>query len=125
MIRQPARSAIGRGGSSRRESRRQSWYNMSMDKKTIILVALAIIAIMNIAAFVLMGHDKKMARQGKWRVPEKRLFLMTACFGGLGGMLGMKVFHHKTRHWYFKVFFPVLLVVQIVLLAVGAYLLVR
>jgi len=125
MIRQPARSAIGRGGSSRRESRRQSWYNMSMDKKTIILVALAIIAIMNIAAFVLMGHDKKMARQGKWRVPEKGLFLMTACFGGLGGMLGMKVFHHKTRHWYFKVFFPVLLVVQIVLLAVGAYLLVR
>ena len=50
---------------------------------------------------------------------------MTACFGGLGGVLGMKVFHHKTRHRYFKVFFPVLLVVQIVLLAVGAYLLVR
>ena len=44
---------------------------------------------------------------------------------GLGGVLGMRVFHHKTQHWYFKVFFPVLLVVQIVLLAVGAYLLMR
>ena len=64
-------------------------------------------------------------RQGKWRVPEKMLFLVTACFGGLGGVLGMKVFHHKTQHWYFKVFFPVLLVVQIALLAVGTYLLVR
>ncbi len=102
-----------------------SWYNTGMDKKTIILVALAIIAIMNIVAFVLMGYDKKCARQGKWRVPEKRLFLVTALFGGLGGVLGMKVFHHKTQHWYFRVFFPVLLVIQIVALAAGAYLLMR
>ena len=102
-----------------------SWYNAGMDKKTIILVALAIIAIMNIAAFALMGHDKRCARQGKWRVPEKALFLMTACFGGLGSVLGMKVFRHKTKHWYFKVFFPALLIVQTALLAVGAYLLVR
>ena len=96
-----------------------------MDKKTIILVALTIIAIMNIATFALMGHDKRCARQGKWRVPEKRLFLVTACFGGLGGVLGMKVFHHKTQHWYFRLFFPVLLVVQIVALVMGAYLLIR
>ena len=101
------------------------WYNDIMDKKTIILVALAITAIMNIASFVLMGHDKKRARQGKWRVPEKALFLVTACFGGLGGVLGMKVFHHKTQHWYFKVFFPVLLIVQIALLVVCIYLLMR
>lgn len=102
-----------------------SWYNAGMDKKTIILVALAIIAIMNIAAFALMGHDKRCARQGKWRVPERTMFLVTACFGGLGGVLGMKVFHHKTRHWYFRVFFPVLLIVQTALLALGAYLLMR
>ena len=102
-----------------------SWYNAGMDKKTIILVALAIIAIMNIAAFALMGHDKRCARQCKWRVPEKTLFLVTACFGGLGGVLGMKVFHHKTQHWYFKVFFPVLLVLQIAVIGAGAYLLIR
>ena len=101
------------------------WYNVIMDKKMIILVALAIIAIMNIASFALMGHDKRCARQGKWRVPEKRLFLVTACFGGLGGVLGMKVFHHKTQHWYFKVFFSVSLVKQVVVLAVGAYWLYR
>ena len=51
------------------------WYNDIMDKKTIILAVLAIIAIMNIAAFALMGHDKKCARLGKWRVLEKMLFL--------------------------------------------------
>ena len=98
---------------------------MSMNKKTIILAALAVIAMMNIAAFTLMGRDKHCARQGKWRVPEKTLFLVTACFGGLGGVLGMKVFRHKTRHWYFRVFFPLLLIVQVILLAVGAYLLTR
>lgn len=91
----------------------------------IILVALTIIAIMNIASFALMGHDKRCARQGKWRVPEKRLFLVTACFGGLGGVLGMKAFHHKTQHWYFRVFFPVLLVLQVAALVAGAYLLMR
>ena len=60
---------------------------MSMDKKTIILAAVAIVMVMNIIAFALMGHDKKRARQGKWRVSEKALFLVTACFGGLGGVL--------------------------------------
>ena len=98
---------------------------MSMDKKTIIPAAVAVVVIMNIVTFVLMGHDKKCARQGKWRVPEKTLFLVTACFGGLGGVLGMKVFHHKTQHWYFKVFFSVSLVMQVVVLAVGAYWLYR
>lgn len=96
-----------------------------MDKKTIVLAALAVVAIINIVSFTLMGHDKRCARQGKWRVPEKTLFWVTACFGGLGGVLGMKVFHHKTQHWYFRVFFPVLLFVQVVLLAAGAYWLYR
>ena len=92
-----------------------------MNINTIILTALAVVVIMNIVAFVLMGHDKRCARQGKWRVPEKTLFLVAACFGGLGGVLGMKVFHHKTQHWYFRVFFPVMLGMQVVLLAAVAY----
>ena len=96
-----------------------------MNKSMIILAALAVLAAMNVASLALMGHDKRCACQGKWRVPEKTLFFVTTCFGGLGGVLGMKVFHHKTQHWYFKVFFPVLLIVQIALLAVGAYLLMR
>ena len=96
-----------------------------MNKSMIILAALAVVVIMNIAAFALMGHDKRCALQGKWRVPEKTLFLVTACFGGLGGVLGMKVFHHKTQHWYFKVFFPALLAIQVALLAAGLYWLYR
>ena len=96
-----------------------------MDKKMMMIAAAAVVAVMNIASFSLMAHDKRCARQGKWRVSEKTLFLVTACFGGLGGVMGMKVFHHKTQHWYFKVFFPVLLAIQVVVVIVGAYLLMR
>ena len=96
-----------------------------MKKTTVVVVVAAIIVIMNIVSFNLMGYDKKCARQGKWRVSEKMLFLTTACFGGLGGVLGMKAFHHKTQHWYFRAFFPVLLVMQGALLAAGLYWLYR
>ncbi len=96
-----------------------------MDRNMILLAVLAAVAVRNMAAFALMGYDKRCARRGKWRVPERRLFLVTACFGGLGGVLGMRVFRHKTQHWYFRVFFPVLLALQIVVLAAGAWLLTR
>ena len=92
-----------------------------MEKRTILLIGLCIVVVMNLVAFAFMGIDKRRARRGAWRVSEKSLFLATACFGGLGGVLGMRVFHHKTKHWYFKVFFPALLVAQIALLGVGAY----
>lgn len=83
----------------------------------MLYVVIGILFVMNLLAFALMGIDKAKARAGAWRIPEKTLFLVTALFGGLGGTLGMNVFRHKTKHWYFKYGFPALLVVQIVLLA--------
>ena len=80
-------------------------------------ILLVVLIVMNLLAFALMGIDKMKARRGSWRIPEKTLFLVTALFGALGGTLGMKVFRHKTKHWYFKWGFPALLAVQIVLLA--------
>jgi len=79
----------------------------------------AAIAGMNLIAFALMGIDKHRAKAGKWRIKEVTLFLVTALFGGLGGTLGMYVFRHKTKHWYFKIGFPVLLIIQIILLCIG------
>jgi uncharacterized membrane protein YsdA (DUF1294 family) len=92
-----------------------------MNRQTVVVIALAVIAVMNVVAFTLMGIDKRRARRGAWRISERALFMTTACFGGLGGVLGMKVFHHKTQHWYFRVFFPVLLVLQIAILAIGVH----
>ena len=85
----------------------------------IIPIIFAVLAVLNIISFSLMAIDKHRAQTGKWRISEKTLFLATACFGGLGGVLGMMLCRHKTKHWYFRVFFPLLLIVQIALLAVG------
>ena len=82
-----------------------------------IWIAGIVLALLNLLSFGLMAYDKRCARQGKWRVKEKTLFLATACFGGLGGVLGMLLCRHKTKHWYFRVFFPVLLAVQVAALA--------
>ena len=78
------------------------------------------LAALNLVSFGLMAYDKRCAKAGKWRVSEKTLFIATACFGGLGGVLGMVLCRHKTKHWYFRVFFPVLLVLQLIALALLA-----
>ena len=75
-----------------------------------------VVVVMNVLAFLLMAMDKSAAKQGKWRVPERTLFLVTALFGGLGGVLGMQLLRHKTKHWYFQLFFPVFLVAQVIVL---------
>ena len=73
------------------------------------------LAAVNLAAFALMGLDKRRARRGDWRISEKTLFLPAVLGGALGGLLGMRVFHHKTKHWYFRFGMPALLIVQIIL----------
>lgn len=83
----------------------------------MLYVIIAILFVMNLLAFALMGIDKAKAKAGAWRISEKTLFLVTALFGGLGGTLGMNVFRHKTKHWYFKFGFPALLVIQLAVLA--------
>lgn len=92
-----------------------------MEIRYILVPAACLLVILNAVAFFLMGYDKRCAKKGKWRVSEKSLFIAAGCFGGLGGVLGMRVFRHKTQHWYFRIFFPVMLAIQIVILAAGAY----
>lgn len=69
----------------------------------------------NGAAFLLMGMDKRRAKREAWRISEKTLFLPAVLGGALGGTLGMRVFRHKTKHWYFRFGFPLLLIAQVVL----------
>ena len=66
--------------------------------------------------FALMGVDKWKARRGDWRIPEATLWAFALLGGALGGTLGMQVFRHKTRHWYFRFGFPLLTALQLALL---------
>ena len=77
------------------------------------LLAVYLLAV-NLAAFVLYGADKRRARiPGARRVPEKTLFALALLLGSAGALLGMRVFHHKTRHWYFRFGIPAILLVQL------------
>lgn len=74
--------------------------------------------IMNIVGFALMGIDKRKAIKRTFRIPEATLFIVAIIGGSIGSILGMQVFRHKTRHWYFVFGMPAILVVQIILLIV-------
>jgi len=67
-------------------------------------------------AFVAIYADKRKAQKGLWRISEATLFSLAFLGGALGATLGMHVFRHKTRHWYFRWGLPLILLSQIVLL---------
>lgn len=73
------------------------------------------LAVINLATFIVYGADKRRARKGKWRVPEKTLFLLPLLGGSAGALLGMRMFHHKMKHWYFVWGIPAILLAQIAL----------
>ena len=66
----------------------------------------------NVVTFALYGIDKYRAKKGRWRIPERTLLLLPLLGGSVGGILGMAAFHHKTRHWYFRVGLPAMFLLQ-------------
>ena len=74
------------------------------------------ILIVNVITFFIMWFDKHEAKIGDWRVPEKTLFLLVLLGGGIGGIAGMYAFRHKTRKWYFKIGFPAILIIQVIVI---------
>lgn len=73
------------------------------------------LCMMNLLAFILMGVDKRRAKRGAWRVPERTLFLSAILGGSIGGWLGMELFRHKTKHKSFTIGFPCIMLFQIIL----------
>ena len=78
---------------------------------TNIIIYLIVI---NLLTFLIMWWDKHEAKLGDWRVSEKFLFLLVLLGGGIGGIVGMYVFRHKTKKWYFKFGFPIILIIEII-----------
>ncbi len=70
----------------------------------------------NVAAFILYGADKRKAAKGKWRIPEATLIGFAAAGGGLGAFLGMRIWHHKTKKWKFRILVPLCLIAWILLI---------
>ena len=83
---------------------------------SVYTIIITYVITINLIAFFLMGLDKWKARKRAWRIPEVTLFLFAIFGGSIGSILGMFLFHHKTRHWYFRYGFPLLAALDAALL---------
>ena len=72
--------------------------------------------VLNIVTFVVYGIDKWKAMKGRWRISEFTLLLLAVIGGSIGALLGMRVWHHKTKHLKFKYGVPLILLAQLALL---------
>lgn len=80
------------------------------------------LAAINLAAFFLMWLDKRRARRkGAWRIRERTLFLSALLGGSVGAIAGMRLFRHKTKHWYFVWGMPAILAAQVILTGLAFY----
>lgn len=73
------------------------------------------LGLINLIAFYMYWRDKRNARKGRWRISENALLGIAFIGGSLGALLGMYVFHHKTRHWKFKVLVPLFLIMHVLI----------
>ena len=83
----------------------------------MIRYLIAALARTNFYAFILMGIDKRKAVRDVRRIPEKTLLTACGLFAALGGLIGMHVFHHKTRKLKFKLGVPLMLIAQAAVIA--------
>lgn len=70
--------------------------------------------VINLIGFLAMYIDKQKAKKGKWRIPEKTLFIITALGGGIGTIAGMYTFRHKTQKIAFVIGFPLITILEII-----------
>ncbi|MBR5225711.1 MAG: DUF1294 domain-containing protein [Clostridia bacterium] len=75
------------------------------------------LVVINVVAFLAFGLDKLKAKADAWRIPEKTLLGLAVIGGSVGAILGMRTFRHKTRHKQFSVGLPVILAVQLIIMA--------
>lgn len=81
----------------------------------VITLLLSYFTAVNLIGLFLMGLDKYRAKKRLWRIPESTLFIVAIIGGSIGSIIGMHVFRHKTRHWYFVYGMPAILILQIAL----------
>ena len=86
----------------------------------MLLILWAVWLAVNLITFILYGVDKRRAKKGAWRVPEKTLLTGTWLLGGLGAWLAMRTFRHKTKHIAFQVSAPVGAVLSLTLMALAS-----
>ena len=90
-----------------------------MERMNILLILIAVCVVINLIVFAMYGIDKHKAIHDQWRIPEATL-LLAAVFGPIGALIGMRVFHHKTKKPKFYITVPLILIAEMVALFFAA-----
>lgn len=70
----------------------------------------------NLICFLAFGFDKNRANRDKWRLKNGLLLGLSFIGGALGGLIGMKVFRHKTKKTYYKMGLSLMILMQVLIL---------
>ena len=73
-----------------------------MNDVNILYICIFYLVAINFVAFFMYGMDKWKAKRSKWRISEATLLVVAVVGGSIGAWLGMKTWHHKTRHKKFR-----------------------
>ena len=84
------------------------------------IIGLYLISV-NLLGLVYFFIDKQKAKRQSWRTPEATLFTIALFGGSIGCLLGMYLFHHKTRKRAFFIGMPVILAVQILIIVIAFF----
>ena len=88
-----------------------------MEISHIAIAVITYVAIISIISVIMTIKDKSYAKKGKWRVPEKTLFILSALGGSVAMYITMKTIRHKTQHKRFMIGIPAIMVGQAILIA--------
>ena len=72
--------------------------------------------LINLVSFTMIGVDKRLAIQQKWRISERNLLLTSLIGGTIGSGLAMLIFRHKTSKESFLLRFYGIILLQILIL---------
>ena len=96
-------------------------FSSYIDVENGMTIALIYLAVVNLVTFFLYGIDKWKAKRSKWRIEESTLLWWAAFGGSIGALLGMKTWHHKSRHKKFTIGVPAILIAQLIVAGILLY----
>ncbi len=80
--------------------------------KTVLLFIVFQVVSINFTTFVAYGIDKRAARRGDWRVPERDLHLLEFLGGWIGAWIAQRFFRHKTAKRSYQAIYKLMIIME-------------
>ena len=93
--------------------------------EALLLGAGAALVVLNLVTMLVFAHDKRAARRGARRVPERTLHTLELLGGWPGSLMAQRLLRHKTAKASYRRTFRAIVGLHVVLLAFGGWLAMR